>query len=73
MIDLRCRYHLHAQLDPEREIVSVKCAHCTRKQGRPVIHQWPLRQIIERYQRGEVVGVCEPTDPLFVSWQVRAA
>ena len=73
MIELRCKLHQHARLDPVREVVSVKCQHCTKKQGRPVVHHWPLRDILEAYGRGEVVGVCEPTEITFVHWNVRAA
>ncbi len=48
MIDLRCKSHLHAQLDEDHAILVVKCRHCTIAQSRKVFHSWPITNIIER-------------------------
>ena len=73
MIELRCEKHLHMKLDPDTELLSVKCQQCTRDQGRPVFHRWPLQDIIDRYQRGELNGVCQPQERRFVYWVVKTA
>lgn len=72
-IELRCERHLHAKFDPERAVVSIRCQQCTRATGRPVFHRWPLLEIIDRFNRGELNGVCQPQEPLMVHWLVKAA
>lgn len=73
VLELRCENNLHGKLDPERELLEIKCRWCTRVHGRPVFHRWPLREIIDRYDRGELNGVCQPQEPLLVHWVVKAA
>lgn len=73
MIELRCDTSLHAKFHPERDEIEIKCKSCTRVQGRPVYHRWPLAQILEQYQRGEIGGVCPPAGERFVHWRVSAA
>ena len=70
MLDLRCANALHARLDPEQEELDIKCRDCSRKFNRPIHHRWRLREVFESYQRGEVVGICGPSDPRFVHWRV---
>jgi len=70
MLDIRCANALHFRFDPETIEVDIKCRDCTRKLGRPTHHRIPLRDVIESYQRGEVVGICNPTSPRFVHWRV---
>lgn len=59
--------------DLDRVTVSVKCGWCTSKYKRPIFHEWPLLEIVEKARAGDVVGVCEPTNPRFVHWQVKSA
>jgi len=40
VIDIRCRNHLHHRAEPEREIVHIFCAQCSRKRKQPVFHQY---------------------------------
>lgn len=39
-IDIRCRYHLHHRVEPDREITHIFCAQCSRKRHEPVFHQY---------------------------------
>lgn len=73
MIKACCQRHLHFLFDPERQVISVKCAQCSRAHQRPVFREWPLEEIIARWQAGEVTGNCAPRDPRFVHWIVRTA
>lgn len=73
MIELRCETTLHAKFNPDREVLSIKCKSCTRAEGRPVYHHWPLAEIVDRYHRGEIAGTCAPKEPQFVHWRVEAA
>ena len=73
MIELRCDHALHGKLNPERLVLSVKCKSCTRAMGRPVYHHWLIEDILAQYQRGEIGGVCPPTESRFVHWRVTAA
>ncbi len=70
MIDLRCVNALHARFDPERQELDIKCRNCTRQLGRPIHHRWTLPELVAAYERGEVAGVCGPSDPRFVHWRV---
>lgn len=70
MLDIRCANALHFRFDPETMEADVKCRDCSRKFGRPMHHRVLFREVIDAYQRGEVVGVCDPSDPRFVHWRV---
>ena len=70
MLDLRCALALHARFDPDREEIEIKCRDCSRKFGRPTHHRWALPDLIAAYRRGEMVGICEPSDPRFVHWRI---
>lgn len=70
MIELRCANSLHAKYDPETETLEVKCRYCSHQLKQPVYHRWRLPELIEQVNRGEVTGVCAPTDPQFVHWRV---
>lgn len=69
MLQLRCDKHQHFQFDPDTERAIVKCRWCSTARH-PVYHEWPLREIVERYRRGELQGVCAPERPGFVHWRV---
>ncbi len=70
MIELRCGRSLHAKFDPDRDVLEVKCRPCSRDAGRPVFHEWPIAEVLDRYHRGEISGVCGPSTPKFVHWRV---
>jgi hypothetical protein len=70
MVDIRCSNALHARFNPDTFELDVKCRDCTRAQKRPIYHRVPLLDVAEMVKRGEVVGICEPTDPRFVHWKV---
>ena len=73
VLDLRCENALHGRLNPDRMILSVKCRKCSSDAHYPVYHHWPLREIVERYLRGDLNGVCAPEEERFVHWRVTAA
>ncbi len=70
MLELRCQRTLHAHFNPETLLLEVKCKDCSRKHQQPVFHRWRLADVIDHWQRGEVVGICGPSDPRFVHWRV---
>lgn len=71
VLELRCENALHGKLDPDGESLEIKCRQCTHKHGYPVMHIWPVAEIVERARRGELSGVCSPAEPRFVHWVVR--
>lgn len=70
MIDMRCANALHGRLDVDTMELDIKCRHCSREHGKPVHHRWNLIDVADMVKRGDMVGICEPTDPRFVHWKV---
>ena len=54
-------------------VLVVKCRQCSAATGHGVFHRWPVVDIVQRFQAGELNGVCAPNDERFVHWRVKSA
>ncbi len=73
MIELRCRFRIAGEFDPENLRFVVLCKTCSGHKKRHVYHEWSLTEIMARVAQGETSGVLHPDSPRFVRWVVKNA